>query len=157
MNLSARTIYLSSRYPSLFVSVLAAFLIAGCTQAPPSATESAVSKGEVVSDYGTVGNLAKLEEFLRLYQHQQPGNVTVTRFTKEGDPIYFRLTTEQGLVQVDYDDSHDRFGGGNSGTYTCRSLGKTAAPSQPTVYALSGCSAPGRDETLLTVPAGQGG
>jgi len=123
--------------------------------------EKAIQRGDVVAEYGVVGNLFKMDEFYNgFYNGFQSGKgnkIRITRFTKEGDPIFLNLTSKQGKVLLKNDSSKDK-NGSNITTYTCETLSKSREQDS-TLYQLLNCQRTDMDDRsniqnieILSVP-----
>jgi hypothetical protein len=68
-------------------------LLMGCSTTP----DRAVKNGNVVSDLGVVGNIEKLDYFISEVSNKKDSSVKITRFTKEGDPVFIRMSYAQRM------------------------------------------------------------
>jgi hypothetical protein len=137
----------------LFLAIVTIVLtLTGCSSIQDEkkyTPEVAKEKGDVVADYGVVGNVDKLDSFIRNTEKKQEAKVKITRFTKEGDPIFIYLQFDGRIVSVKEDSSKDKFGGGMTKT-KCTKL-KKEETDKGIRYYIDGCkSYAGRD--LLFVP-----
>jgi hypothetical protein len=112
--------------------------------------ESAKKEGAVVSDYGVVGNIDKLDTFVSNFQVGESSEVNITRFTKEGDPIFINLTYHGEVINIIKDSSEDKFGGEDL-SFTCDKVVKTQTE-EGISYEVKECTS-NRDEEILFIPA----
>jgi hypothetical protein len=100
--------------------------------------EEAKENGDVVADYGVVGNVEKLDSFIQNTENKQKAEVKITRFTKEGDPIFIYLKFDGKIVTVKEDASMDQYGGGITKT-SCAKVIKEETD-EGIRYYLDGCN-----------------
>ncbi|MDQ0194322.1 DUF4362 domain-containing protein [Paenibacillus wynnii] len=136
--------------------VLFTLLIPACGRI--STPEEAIQHGDVVSDYGVVGNIDKMDEFYNGVQLEKGNEIRIARFTKEGDPIFLYLTRKQGVILLK-DDSRKDKNGSHMTTYTCEKLSKTKEKDSIS-YQLLNCQRTDQDESpmkqdieILSIPA----
>jgi hypothetical protein len=77
----------------------------------------AKENGDVVADYGVVGNVEKLDAFISNIDKNQGAEVKIKRFTKEGDPVFINLKYDGQSIKVKKDSSMDKFGRGDNKTF----------------------------------------
>lgn len=122
----------------LLVSFTFLLLATGCSSASQNYTyETAIQNGDIVSEGTTTGNLDKFYKFLADIESHQPSEVKITRYTKEGDPIFSNLKFDGEKIEVFEDASKDKFGGGKR-TFQCLSI-EQQEKSDEIAYYLAGC------------------
>ncbi|ASS74224.1 hypothetical protein CIG75_03980 [Tumebacillus algifaecis] len=112
-------------------------LATGCSSTQQYSSETAIQNGDVISEGPKTGNLDKFYKFLSDMESQQPSDVKITRYTKEGDPIFFTMQYDGKKIKVFIDSSKDKFGGGTQ-TFQCLSIEKDEHAYE-TEYSLTGC------------------
>ncbi|MCL6603313.1 MAG: DUF4362 domain-containing protein [Paenibacillus sp.] len=116
----------------LLISSLLITLV-GCSNGP----EKAKKNGDVVSDFGVVGNMYKLDKFILDTESKTQSKVNITRFTKEGDPIYIHLDFNGREILMEKDSSRDKNGKGIK-KFICKSISKLEK-SDGTHYEVADC------------------
>ncbi|PWK13729.1 DUF4362 domain-containing protein [Tumebacillus permanentifrigoris] len=127
-----------------FLSFL--LFITGCSLQEYS-YQTAIDNGDVVSEGTTKGNLDLFQKFLSDIDTQKPSDVKVTRYSKEGDPIFFKLKYNGVEIQIHEDASKDKYGGGKQ-VYQCKGVEENDLP-EGTEYVLTGCSISSRRPILM--------
>ncbi|MCK9859271.1 DUF4362 domain-containing protein [Paenibacillus sp. ATY16] len=133
------------KYQNMFILATLLLLI-GCSETP----EKAVKNGDVVSDLGVIGNIDKLDHFISEISNKKDSSVKITRFTKEGDPVFIRLNYTQNKIEVEEDPSKDRNGNKEKRKYLCTSI-TNKEQADEVHYLIMDCS-PSRSTELLVVP-----
>lgn len=105
----------------------------------------AKQQGYVVSGPSGQANVDKIETFYEDYQNKKSNNITLARYTDEGDPIYIDLTFDGDEISYSYDNTWDEFGGQNKGVRktSCTIMGQRIDPQEDrigTEYYLTSCS-----------------
>lgn len=135
-------------FKSLIAILAILMVLTGCSS--KYSPELAKENGDVVVDYGIVGNVEKLDAFISNIDKNQRAEVKITRFTKEGDPVFIYLKYDAKSIKVNRDSSMDKFGSGNSKSYICSQM-KKEVKEKGTNYSLDGCEQ-SLDGDLLFVP-----
>ncbi|WP_201004098.1 DUF4362 domain-containing protein [Paenibacillus glycanilyticus] len=133
------------KYQNIFILATLLLLI-GCSATP----EKAVKNGDVVSDLGVIGNIDKLDHFISEVSYKKESSVKITRFTREGDPVFIRLNYTQNKIEVEEDPSKDKNGNKEKRNYLCTSITNKEQANE-VHYLVMGCS-PSRSTELLVVP-----
>ncbi|TBL71191.1 DUF4362 domain-containing protein [Paenibacillus thalictri] len=111
--------------------------------------------GDEVEDvHGNIANKTKLESFISHIRSYTPDRMRITRFTIEGDPIFYDIVYDGKQYLLSIDNSEDAFAGSDSKqpkTYTCGGLAETSAE-EVTHYALTACSGFSEPFPLLSIP-----
>ncbi|QHW31815.1 DUF4362 domain-containing protein [Paenibacillus rhizovicinus] len=102
--------------------------------------------GYVVAGPGGYFNVEKLEAFYQAVQDRQKSQLSIARYTDEGDPIFVDLDFDGQSIDYVYDTSWDAFGGQDKGVRKtkCEVINKrTGAYGEDygTTYVLSKCAA----------------
>lgn len=89
-------------------------------------------------------NVAKMEEFFQKYQNSKKAQVTLARYTTEGNPIYIDLEFNGKQINYTYDNSWDHFGGNDKGPRetSCQEINKrniTGTDGNGSEYYLTTC------------------
>ncbi|MDQ1147673.1 hypothetical protein QE429_004500 [Bacillus sp. SORGH_AS 510] len=102
---------------------------------------------EVVEAHGGLENIKRLDLFVKNVNSGKKDQVRLTRFTIEGDPIYYDLTYNGSKLKIIEDTREDEFGQGEVKTYHCKSIQKQES-STSTKYIIEECPNLGE---LLTI------
>ncbi len=135
---------------------IATFVLSGCSinhQLPIKqhyTIERAVEEGYVVSSFGRLANIDKLEQFVEKANLNENAEVKIAQFTNEGDPIFITLKVEQNKIIYTYDASLDTYSGPvKVEQHTCRSIQKRMKVKGAS-YQLKDCQTIGDVEVLYT-------
>ncbi|MNG17935.1 hypothetical protein D3C84_1019560 [compost metagenome] len=93
----------------------------------------------------------KLDQFVADVTNKTASKIRVTRYTKEGDPIFIDLHYDGKQLLANIDSSLDTYGGGTNKS-TCTGITK-AVGEDGDHYNLVGCQ-PANIGELLVVPKG---
>lgn len=148
----------------LLLSFLFFFLIMGCSIQHPTAVhppnEPPAPKGEVIISHGNVKSLEQnvkileqMDAFLSQVKKNETSSLRVTHYTIEGDPIYNDLSFSNHKLELRYDTSKDKFGGGAERvkTYSCESLERNETDTL-LKYTLTGCTGESEKMDVLNIP-----
>lgn len=104
----------------------------------------AIKQDYVVNGPSGLANADLFETFIKDYEDQKQGSITLVRYTDEGDPIYVDLEFTGHEVLFAYDNTWDSFAGNNKGVRetSCAQLEKrsvTHNERRGTEYYLNTC------------------
>lgn len=99
----------------------------------------AIERGDIVDLHGKVTNIERLDGFISNVRDKEKDNIRITRYTIEGDPIYYNFTYDGNTIKYKYDNSNDKYGSSNVSTSVCNNFIKTIEGSM-IEYKLDGCS-----------------
>lgn len=118
----------------------------------PYRLEQAVQNGDVVNIHGNYSNIDKWNNFVKNVDSNQPDKVRITQYTIEGDPIFYELVYNGGIIQYTFDNSMDAFGS-NSGrpTTSCKRIGKKKLEQGQEGYVLLECNDSKTRDTFLFI------
>jgi hypothetical protein len=102
---------------------------------------------EVVEAHGGLENIKRLDLFVKNVNSGKKDRVRLTRFTIEGDPIYYDLTYNGSKLKIKEDTREDKFGQGKVNTFLCKSIQKQESTTS-TKYIVEECPNLGE---LLTI------
>lgn len=105
--------------------------------------------GDVVDLHGQMSNIEKLDDFVANVQLGVKSAIRITRYTIEGDPIFYDLAFDENKIQYKFDNSMDTFGAAQKRKLTCRSF-TTKDAGERIHYTLSGCEGTAEDEVILS-------
>ncbi|CAM3541925.1 DUF4362 domain-containing protein [Paenibacillus lupini] len=134
------------RYKNLFILASLFMLLMGCSTTP----DRAVKNGNVVSDLGVVGNIEKLDYFISEVTNKKDSRVKITRFTKEGDPVFIRMSYVHRKIKIEEDPSKDKNGDKEKRNYFCESITKKEQADE-VHYLIMDCT-PSISSELIVVP-----
>ncbi|MGG4146957.1 DUF4362 domain-containing protein [Paenibacillus algorifonticola] len=114
----------------------------------PYLAEQAADNGDVVNVHGRYYNLDKWDAFIENIALKQSGKVRLTKYTIEGDPIFYELVYNGDAILYTFDNGMDAFGNdlGRPSTI-CEGIGTKQTDRGDEVYTLRGCD---QDETADT-------
>lgn len=127
----------------VFASVLIISL-AGCSMSKPYDVEAAIRQGEIVDLHGQVSNAQKLEEFNQNILQNVKDKIRITRFTVEGDPIFYDIQFNGKEIKFRSDRSKDKHGTGKRQSTSCESF-LTRETRNGIEYSFDGCSGKNED------------
>jgi hypothetical protein len=78
----------------------------------------------VINKLGVVTNLESLESFITHRDANNVKNLTITQYTIEGDPIYYRLTQLSDKIKLEIDSTKDKYGTNEVAKYNCNQIKK---------------------------------
>lgn len=107
-------------------------------------SREATAKGYVVVGPSGLANVDTLEQFYEDVQKKVKNQLTLARYTDEGDPIYINLEFDGEKVIYVHDNTWDEFGGQDKGVRetTCTLMEKRVGPYgnlNGTEYYLTSC------------------
>ncbi|WP_274310315.1 DUF4362 domain-containing protein [Solibacillus daqui] len=76
----------------------------------------------VIDVHGKIENGEVFEQFVQQATDKAPTTVSITHYTIEGDPIYYRVDYDGTNFQLEIDKREDKFGSGGFENYTCQAL-----------------------------------
>ncbi|SFL57798.1 protein of unknown function [Paenibacillus sp. 1_12] len=118
----------------------------------PYRSEKAIQNGDVVNVHGTYTNLDKWHQFIESVKANQTGNIRITQYTIEGDPIFYELTYNGKLIKYTFDNSMDAFGSDlRRPSTTCKGLEKKKREQDLEGYVLTGCDSKQTAQTFWFV------
>lgn len=122
----------------IFISII----VSGCQQ-PTDAPQKQLKPGknEAVETHGRLENFQRLDQFVDNVQNQKKDKVRLTRYTIEGDPIYYDLGYDGTNLTSTYDTTKDKYGQGEITTSDCEGIEKQESETE-TKYILLGCQEP---------------
>lgn len=107
----------------------------------PYPPEKAIENGNVVNLHGKYSNLDIWRNFVEKFENKQASKVRITKYTIEGDPIFYELIYNGKEIEYTYDNSMDAYGGDRVGNTICEGLQKKFVESiSDEVYILNGCA-----------------
>lgn len=129
--------------PVLLFFLLFLLFLAGCgkeeniiqSNSPPSTKPLT---DEVVDIHGQVENIGRLDTFVANVQSKTMDEIRLTRYTIEGDPIYYDLLFDGAELTLTIDTSEDKFGKPSVTTYKCGNLSKLETNTE-TKYSIENC------------------
>ncbi|HET7628245.1 MAG TPA: DUF4362 domain-containing protein [Bacillales bacterium] len=101
-------------------------IVSGCSE---STRQDFIERGDVVDVHGAVSNVEKLEQFM-----ENRDEVTVVRYTTEGDPIFYTLRGKDGGIFIKRNTKQDDYGPKGISTAVCHTLTKEGHS-----FVLNGC------------------
>jgi hypothetical protein len=122
----------------MILSVLLLFFIISACSSRSYNYETAIKNGDIVDLHGKVSNAVRLEKFYENISLTIKDNVRITRFTIEGDPVFYDFEYNGKEIKYTYDNSYDKHGKSNKKTTTCKSLIHTKVDNG-TQHTLEGC------------------
>lgn len=102
---------------------------------------NSAENNEIVNMHGNVKNLNRLDLFVENVTAKKADEIKITHYTIEGDPIYDTVTFDGKQLKITNDNSEDKFGSGETFTYTCKNLTKNESETE-SEYLLIDCEAP---------------
>lgn len=89
-------------------------------------SQEATQAGYVVAGPGGIANTNKLEGFYDDVQNNRISQVTIVRYTDEGDPIFVDLSYDEDSITYRHDNTWDAFGGQDKDVRTtaCKTISK---------------------------------
>ncbi len=84
--------------------------------------DTAIKNGDIVDLHGNIKNIDRLDEFNVNISSKKRDKVRITRFTTEGDPIFYDLNYNGKDIKLNYDNSKDKHGAKDRRSTNCRSL-----------------------------------
>jgi hypothetical protein len=107
----------------IYFILVVMIILTACNSTKPNSVSShsdltfseAEKAGYVVSGPGGLPSVEKLEEFYNNFQNQLKSQLSIARFTDEGDPIFIDLDFNGESIKYTYDNSWDKFGGQEKG------------------------------------------
>ncbi|RKP55048.1 DUF4362 domain-containing protein [Cohnella endophytica] len=107
----------------IYVVAIAMILLTACNSTKPNSVSShsdltiseAEKAGYVVSGPGGLSGVEKLEEFYHKFQNRIKSQLSIARYTDEGDPLFIDLDFNGESIKYTYDNSWDKFGGQEKG------------------------------------------
>jgi hypothetical protein len=135
----------------VFILLLGVFIV-GCQLNQPKTVDKPginikPTNNEVVDIHGQLENIERLDLFIKNVHAEKKDNVRLTRYTIEGDPIFYDLTFEGSKLTVKIDTTEDKFGQSDVESYLCKSIQKQESITE-TKYILEDCPDIGE---LLTI------
>ncbi|MBP1989348.1 DUF4362 domain-containing protein [Paenibacillus eucommiae] len=120
----------------VFLILLCSALLTSCNSVYDY--ETAIKNGDIVDLHGNMNNMERLDTFKTNMNLQKKDKVRITRFTIEGDPIFYNLAYNGTDIKLTYDNSKDKHGKKRIRSTNCKSLfiGKSDAGE---AYKLEGC------------------
>ncbi|WP_410768933.1 DUF4362 domain-containing protein [Fontibacillus sp. BL9] len=137
-----------------WLAVLMVILLTSCSLIPGESPQAsshpklnsgeAANRGFVVAGPAGMHNVEVLKQFVDNYKKKTAGEITLARYTDEGDPIYVDLDYDGKEISYSYDNSWDEYGGSNRGISTaiCSTIGErtdSLGERNGTEYYLSSC------------------
>ncbi|XEC96618.1 DUF4362 domain-containing protein [Paenibacillus tarimensis] len=101
-------------------------------------SKEAIERGDIVDLHGIITNTERLDKFIENIKNQEKDNVRITRYTIEGDPIFYDFTFNGTEVKYKYDNSNDQHGKRNVRSTVCKALIKNTTL-EATEYRLEEC------------------
>ncbi|OWA37651.1 hypothetical protein B9G55_06260 [Saccharibacillus sp. O16] len=120
----------------------------------PYGSQQAAQNGDLVEEPSGFIHLDKWHTFLKRVEQQQPASIQLTRFTDEGDPIFYNIDYDGSRFHYLLDTLLDGWGTPERKQDTCQWLASqptpNASPENSTTYNLDGCerSAGGQNESF---------
>jgi hypothetical protein len=138
---------LKKRFTFILISVLMILSACGTNSSvkePGQASNNlnSVENNEIVNTHGNVKNLNRLDIFVENVEAKKSDEIKITHYTIEGDPIYDTVTFDEKQLKITNDSSEDKFGSGETFTYTCKNLTKNESDTE-LEYLLIDCDADG--------------
>jgi hypothetical protein len=115
--------------------------------------KEAIKNGDVVDLHGNITNLDKLEQFITNSKIGKEDELRITRYTIEGDPMFYHLSYDDGKIKFSYDNSKDKFGSTNKYTVDCLNIEiREIKESKRTgsEYILNNCSGETKEFSVLS-------
>lgn len=73
----------------------------------------------VIDMHGQIENGEVFEQFVQQATDKTPTTVSITSYTIEGDPIYYRVDYDGTIFKLEIDKREDKFGSGEFENYSC--------------------------------------
>jgi hypothetical protein len=102
--------------------------------------EKAKKNGDVIDIHGEVFNLEKLEKFISNVNDKKKSKIRITRYTIEGDPIFYNIDFDGKIIHFTIDNTMDKYSEIEKGknTIICSSIKKEES-SEKVRYVLDDC------------------
>jgi Domain of unknown function (DUF4362) len=102
------------------------FLLTGCQESDQAAqpTDGVDSElnADVVDMHGGITGLENMENYFQQVSENTKGDLRVTHYTIEGDPIVTDLSYDGKQIHVKFDYTRDQYGNGGVDTFQCGKL-----------------------------------
>jgi hypothetical protein len=130
-------------------------LLSACISKPYN-YETAISNGDIVDLHGRVENVDRLEKFNENISRTIKDEIRITRFTIEGDPLFYDFEYNGKELQYTFDNSKDKHGKPTKRKATCESLKQTQID-LGIEYTLKGCKGKNKEfgdsfKFMITTP-----
>ncbi|WP_062109009.1 DUF4362 domain-containing protein [Bacillus niameyensis] len=104
---------------------------------------------DVVNTHGSIEGIENMEAYYEKVQNDDAAEIRIVHYTIEGDPIITDLAYKDGVVDIKYDTSKDKFGSGEIFTTRCARFVKEVNPANTSYIAVDCDNEPiGMDEVL---------
>jgi len=117
-------------------------ILSACNQSYDS--NEAIKRGDIVDLHGQVSNLDRLDKFINNIETGTKDKIRLTRYTEEGDPIYYDFTFDGNKVKYKYDNSNDKHGSSKIKSSDCMKMKKENEGSE-LEFKLEGCTGENAD------------
>ncbi|BCG60804.1 DUF4362 domain-containing protein [Paenibacillus sp. URB8-2] len=87
-------------------------------------SNAAINRGDIVDLHGKVTNAEKLDSFILNIEEKRKDKIRITRYTIEGDPIFYDFNFDGKSITYKYDNSNDKFGSSNVKSTVCNNFTK---------------------------------
>jgi hypothetical protein len=135
-------------------AILLTFALTACSESPAEGpktaadnpkksyrSEEAIKSGDVVDLHGKISNLDTFERFIGNVESGVKDTIRITRYTVEGDPIFYHFDYNGETLQYTYDNSQDTYAGSDKGQQSTNCLKMEGKDGDNGVeFRLSGCS-----------------
>lgn len=101
--------------------------------------EEAIQKGDVVNVHGQIYNYSNFESFFKNIEKKENDKLRIITYTIEGDPIFLFLNYDGSSINLEIDNSKDKYRG-NGPTKTNMTCSRIEATENGTKYFLKDCS-----------------
>lgn len=100
--------------------------------------DAAIEKGDVVNVHGHIYNYENFKFFLKKIDEQENAKIRIITYTIEGDPIFYHLNYDGTSINVESDNSKDKYRG-NGSTKAKITCSRMEATENDTKYFLKDC------------------
>jgi hypothetical protein len=126
------------KYRILLLALILITFLSACNSRP-SVNDPEVNIDDTIEDmHGKVKNAERLEKFYQNTLYGKKDNISIIRYTTEGDPIFHDLGFDGNEIKYTYDNSKDKFGEPDIKSAFCKSL-LTSMMENGNEYSLQGC------------------
>ncbi|GGH27290.1 DUF4362 domain-containing protein [Paenibacillus segetis] len=101
--------------------------------------DKAIQRGDVVDQHGRISNAERLDSFILSIDEKKVDKIRITRYTIEGDPIFFDFKYDGKVITYKYDNSNDKFGSSNVRSTVCKNFTKNTEGTT-TEYKIEACT-----------------
>ena len=104
------------------IILIVVLLLSSCSRSYDA--NEAIQRGDIVDLHGEITNAERLDEFIYNIQEHVKDSIRITRYTIEGDPIYYDFSYNGKNIKYKFDNSNDNYGSSNVSSTVCNNFTK---------------------------------